>query len=248
MSALAMQALQYLVYGIELSLVVVLATNGRWRRLKGLAIYVFALFCSDSLVRPFVLYEFGWRSVAYRYVYWSTDVLLVLGAFFLISYFFKRACKSKPEMWPPVRLGLFTVFALVLLISLLFLSRGSSSVFSSFISGFQENLYFVCLVLNTLLYVMMQHMECSDDDLALLVCGLGIQFAGPAASFALIHLTPGDHSFVTLAYYVGPMCTLGMLLSWFYALTRGPAQRTAHRGASRAGVPTLAGAAFQVTK
>lgn len=248
MSALAMHAVQYLVYGIELSLVVVLALSGRWRRLRGFSIYVLALFCSDSILRPLVLYKFGWRSLAYRYVYWSTDVLLVLGAFLLISYFFKHACQGKEELWASVRLGLAVVFALVVVISLLFLSHNSSSVFASFISGFQQNLYFVCLVLNTLLYIMMQRMECSDDDLVLLVCGLGIQFAGPAASFALIHLTLDAPSFITLAYYVGPLCTLGMLLSWLYAVTRTPTARTLRRVASRAGGPSLGEAVLQATK
>lgn len=248
MSALAMHALQYFVYGIELSLVVVLVVNGRWRRLKGLSTYVFVLFCSDSLVRPVVLYEFGWRSVAYRYVYWCTDVLLVLGAFLLIAYFFRRACHDKPELWATLRLGLSAVFGIVVVISLLFLAHDRSNVFVSFISGFQQNLYFVCLVLNTLLFIMMQQIGCSDDDLVLLVCGLGIQFAGPAASFALIHLTPGDQTFVTLAYYVGPMCTLGMLLSWFYAVTRTPSGQAVRFAASRTGIAKLAGAALQATK
>ncbi|HUY12574.1 MAG TPA: hypothetical protein VMX16_02945 [Terriglobia bacterium] len=240
MSGLLMHALQYAVYGIELALGAALILKRRWRTIKGFSIYVFGLLCSDAVLRPVVLYRFGWSSSQYRYVYWSTDVLLTLGAFLLISCLFKRACEDKDELWASLRLGLSAVFVIVLVISFYSFSGDHSKAFASFILNFQQNLYFVCLVLNTLLYVMMQQIACSDDYLGLLVCGLGIQFAGPAASFALIHLTPGDHSFVTLAYYVGPMCTLGMLLSWLYAVTREPQSIPARAPRRRQQVPVLA--------
>lgn len=240
MSALLMHALQYAGYGVELTLGGSLVLNRRWRLVKGFSIYVFGLLCSDAVLRPIVLYRFGWRSSEYRYVYWSTDVLLTLGAFLLISCFFKRACEDRDELWANLRRGLSVIFVIVLLISFYSFSGDHSKAFASFILNFQQNLYFVCLVLNTLLYVMMQQSDCTDGYLGLLVCGLGIQFAGPAASFALIHLTPGDHSFITLAYYIVPACNLGMLLSWLYAVTREPQVITVRSRRRHHQVPVLA--------
>ncbi len=62
-----------------------------------------------------------------------------------------------------------------------------------FIVEFSQNLYFSCLVLNTLLYVMIQQLAIDDDELGLLVCGMGVQFAGEAACLALLHLTLGEN-------------------------------------------------------
>jgi hypothetical protein len=39
-----------------------------------------------------------------------------------------------------------------------------------------------------MLYVMLQQLAIDDDELGLLVCGMGVQFAGEAAWFALLAL------------------------------------------------------------
>jgi len=87
---------------------------------------------------------------------------------------------------------------------------------------FEQNLYFTCLVLNTLLYLLLQQTHSADEELGLLVCGLGIQFAGPAASFALVHLTSGEAYATSLNHFLGQLCTMGMLLTWFYAVAWMP--------------------------
>ena len=73
------------------------------------------------------------------------------------------------------------------------------------------------------------------DELELLVCGMGIQFAGPAANFALMYLTPGSHFFMSVMQYVGPLCTLGMLGLCFYAVRIPKAARARAREARRLG-------------
>ena len=75
----------------------------------------------------------------------------------------------------------------------------------------------------------------SDDELELLVCGMGIQFAAPAANFALMYLTPGSHFFMSVMQYVGPLCTLGMLGLCFYAVRIPKAARARAREARRLG-------------
>ena len=87
-----------------------------------------------------------------------------------------------------------------------------------FLAEFSQNLYFICLIMNTVLYVALQQLEIDDDELSLLICGLGIKFAGEAAGLALIHVTL-DPGIAKVAFtFLGPICTIGMLLVWSYAL------------------------------
>lgn len=222
--------IQYGVYLLEAGLLVFLALRHRAGRLLSVFLYLSLLLVADGIGRPYVLYRYGYSSSEYAYFYWLTDVLLTLGAFLLVCAFFRRACAHEQKMWLSVRLMLTFIFILTLGISLFALSRNYDHLFSQFIVEFQQNLYFTCLVLTTLLYILMQQMKSSDEELALLVCGVGIQFAGPAANFALVHLTSGQGYASALYPYLGPLCTLGMLSTWCYALVCVP-QPSATRAA-----------------
>jgi hypothetical protein len=215
-------AFQYAVYLLEAGLVASLVVRRRAGRLLPAFLYLSLLLVIDGLGRPFVLYRYGYTSDEYGYFYWLTDVLLALGSFLLVCAFFQRACLREPRIWRFVRLVVAFVFVLTFAISLFTLSRNYDQLFTRFIVEFQQNLYFTCLVLNTLLYILMQQIQSTDDELNLLVCGMGVQFAGPAANFALVHLTPGQDYASALYPYLGALCTMGMLLTWFYAVTRIP--------------------------
>jgi lysylphosphatidylglycerol synthetase-like protein (DUF2156 family) len=186
-----------------------------------------------QLTRAYILHEFGLRSWQYFYVYWSTDLLLVVSAFLLVYFFFRCACRNEGKIWGYVRLLLAFAFVLVVGISGLIFSRNYSHLVTEFVIEFNQNLYFTCLVLNTLLYLLLQYIQSTDDQLGLLVCGVGIQFAGPAATMALLHLTAVERFAATLNSLVIRFCTLGMLLVWAYAITRvkGYATRVTRREA-----------------
>jgi len=215
--------LEYLGCGLEALLCFLLARRGGWRRLKSLYLYVGGLFLLDGVGRSVVLNFFGQTSRVYAYFYWLTDVALAVCAFLLICAFFRRACAHVEKLWRYVRWGLICVFIVVLAFSALALTRHYSQLYTVFIVEFSQNLYFSCLVLNTLLYVMILQLAIDDDELGMLVCGLGVQFAGEAACLALLHLTSGENFARVLAMVVAPACTLGMLSIWLYAITR-PAQ------------------------
>ncbi|MGO8787299.1 MAG: hypothetical protein ACLQVL_07945 [Terriglobia bacterium] len=217
-----MHGLQYGIYVLEALVCVLLASQGRWRRHKGLFLYVGILFALDGVARAAVLNYFGQKSNQYSYFYWLTDVALALGAFLLICGFFRRASAREEKIWTTVRPLLIFVFILVVGISGLSLTRNYSHLFTVFIVEFSQNLYFSCLVLNTLLYVMIQQLAIEDDELALLVCGMGVQFAGEAAGLALLHVTLGEHSVKLIFSILNPVCTLGMLLTWIYAIVKTP--------------------------
>jgi len=234
--------LYLLVDVFAFALVVFLACKGSWKRLPALWAYLFAFLVIDGVARRYVLYHYGIKSNAYIYCYWLTDAALALGLFLLICTFFQRACANERKLWPFLRLFLAFVFVLVLGMSAHTLSRNYENLFSRFIYEFNQNLYFTCLVLNTLLFIMMQQIENADDELQMLVCGLGLQFAGPAANFALMFLTPDNttaHGYAKLLFaFASPLCTLGMLLTWFYAVVKMPKPATAR--ASKKLVPVMA--------
>ncbi len=214
--------LQYGIYILELGLFLFLLRRGQWKRLKAVWLYVGFLFAVDALGRPYVLYRFGISSHEYTYFFWLTDFALVVAAFLLVGALFRRACRDLEDLWRHVRLLLTLVFTLLLLVSSLSLERNYGNLFSKFIIEFQQNVYFTCLILLTMLYILVQKVESTDDELALLVSGMGIQFAGPAANLALVYLTPGQGYARVLWNYLHPMCTMGMLLIWLYALSRTP--------------------------
>ena len=215
--------LQYAGYALEVVLFVVLARRGKLRRLAGLWLYVSALFLMDGVARPAVLNYFGEKSLQYYYFYWLTDAVLAIGAFLLTCAFFRRAFAREDNMWRFMRKVLIFAFVIVLGISALYLTRNYTQLFTSFfIYEFNQNLYFTCLVLNTLLYVMIQQLEIEDDELGLLVCGIGVQFAGEAACLAFANLTLGENLSRVLLTLLSPMCTLGMLATWIYAIAKKP--------------------------
>jgi hypothetical protein len=214
-------ALQYGCFLLEAAVIVFAFRSRQSRRLAGPVTYVGSLLAAGA-GRAYVLYRYGLSSPQYGYFYWTTDILLVLAAFGVVCAFFRRASAQQKNMWAFLRVMLAGVFFVVLGVSLLSLSRNYSHLLTYFIIEFGQNLYFTCLVLITLLYILMQQLGSTDDELGILVCGMGIQFAGPAASLALYHLTAGESFARSLGGFVIPGCTAAMLVIWLYGVARMP--------------------------
>ena|SRR5215472_69353 len=240
--ALLTDVLAYAGYVLEFGLLVVLLLRGYANRLTSLVVFVATVFAVDAIARPWTLYHYGQKSHQYFVWYWFTELLLVLGIFLLICAFFRRACSRHQEVWAFVRPVLALVLLLVIAVS------GSAftqhllhhELFSRYIFEFGENLYFSCAVLNTVLYLMLLRFQDVDGELPLLVCGLGIQCAGPAANSALAYLAGNQGPARVLLVYLSPLCTLGMLAVWLYAVMREP--RHVRRALNRAsqGIPVPA--------
>jgi hypothetical protein len=224
---------------IEAALVSYLAWTSQWKRQGAVAFYLSSLVVGQ-LTRACLLHEYGLSSMQYYYGYWITDLLMVMSAFVAVYLFFGRACLREEKLWRLIRSFLVLLLVLVAAISSVSLSLNRHDFFTYFLVTFNQKLYFTCLVLNTLLYLMLHHLNSDDDQLELLVCGVGIQFAGPAASLALVHLTHGGRYAKLLAYQTIPLCTLGMLLVWAYVIVYVP--KTAG-GSTRRDVPSPAVAA-----
>ena len=212
-------AIDYTAYLLEIGLIVYVVLWGNGRRHLGLCLYLFSMVLSDCILRPYTIIHFGLHSKEYSLVYWLSDAALTLEAFALICFFFRRALLYDDKLWHQIRQMLFWVLVLVSAVS--FISLYYRYAHIAFLREFQQNLYFVCLVLNTLLYILMQNLDMQNQQLEFLVCGMGLQFAGPAACLAFAYLTPGHHS-DRLFSYVDQLCTSGMFLVWFYAIRRVP--------------------------
>jgi hypothetical protein len=222
MNSLVVHGLQYIGYTVEVLVLSALVMKGLWRKYPEFTVFSAIYASIDIILRPAVLFTYGQSSFQYRYCYWLSDAALTLGAFLLIAFFFRRVCAQKKDLWPLLRSILSSVFILITLISVFSISSHYHHLIGDFIVEFQQNLYFGCLVLNTLLYVMLAQMEKVDEDLNLLVCGLGVQFAGPAAVMALIYLTGMSTHAPAFFELVAQFCNLGTWLTWFYTLTRNP--------------------------
>lgn len=224
------------VYALEAALFVHLLRTGKVRGARALTLYLALLLLLDGVGRSSVLHYYGFTSQEYAYFFWLSDVMLTLAGFGLVCAFFQRASQGRAVVWQQLRLLLVTVFVLTLAYSALSLHKNYDNLFTIFIVEFQQNLYFACLVLTTLLYIFLQKADTEDEQLVLLVSGLGIEFGGPAANFALVYLTQGQRYASVMASYVLPLCTLGMLLIWFYAVTRPPVTVPAEAQSGRAPV------------
>ncbi len=221
MTELVIQGIRYATYALEACVLTYLLVQGQWKRLGSLSVYVAAILLADAS-RSYVLHAHGLASPQYAYCYYLTDFLLTLGAFLLVCSFFHRACLREEKIWRFIRLLLVFVFVIVLGISWFSLSRDYKQIITWFIVEFEQNLYFTCLVLTTLLYLLMQQIGSRDEELELLVCGMGMQFAGPAAGWALVTLTQREEYSASLQRFIVPLCTLGMLLTWLYAVAFMP--------------------------
>jgi len=229
--------LQYAGILTEVALVLYLAWRGHWKGQGAASICLTSLLFAE-LTRLTVWRTWGFASRQYFYVYWTTDFLLVISAFVLVSLFFRRACLREDKMWRLIRVFLAFTFVFVTAISsVTFTHNYRHLFFTYFIIEFNQNLYFTCLLLNTLLYLLLQYIESTDDQLGLLVCGVGIQFAGPAATLALAHLTAGERFAQSLTSLVMRLCTFGMLLVWAYALVHVKDKATV---VTRREIPVLA--------
>jgi hypothetical protein len=158
-NAIVSYGFQYGCYLIEAGLIIFLARSSQRRRPISAALYLAGMLAT-GVARTYIVHRYGVRSTQYSDVYFRTDFLLVIGAFVLVCLFFRRACWHEEKMWRQVRLLLTFICVLVAGHFRGFsFSTTISHLFTYFIIEFNQNLYFACLVLNTLLYLLLQQIE-----------------------------------------------------------------------------------------
>lgn len=201
--------------------------KGTFRRYLWLGLYASGILAGDQ-VRRFFLNGFGPRSTQYFYAYYGSDFVIVVLKYVAIISVFEIILRDSPFR-KVARSAFLIFFGLVAAISYALISHSVAHFYSRLIIDFQQNMYFVSVLLTVLLCVTLGHLRVADPQLRILVYGLGASAALQTSNWALQRLLPevaAKASWGVLQYVI-PTATVAMLSLWCYALTRIPSMAEA---------------------
>ncbi len=208
---------------VGLSVLVTLATIGAslrarfFLRYSLLNIYLLSNV-AFTLGCYYVIHAYGYDSDEYIYFYYSGDAIPNVVGYLLIGSFFDRLFRES-IFHKYVRPTLAIFFLLIAGVSALFILGNVDRLYPSFVIEFQQNLYFVGVLLTFLLWMSVSYLDVKSRRFILLVSGLGIYFAAHAASYALWFLFP---VLAPLIAVVPPLAYTFMVGLWLYAFLRFP--------------------------
>jgi len=156
---------------------------------------------------------YGYDSDQYFYFYYTADATSNIVGYILIGTFFDRLLRPS-SFHQYVRPTLAFTFFLILAISGRFVWQSVYRLESQFVYEFQQNIYFVGVLLTFLLWLSLSYLSAQNSRFVLLVSGLGIYFAVHAGNYALQFLAPALRDFV---YRVPPLAYIFMVSLWLYA-------------------------------
>jgi hypothetical protein len=172
----------------------------------------FSLGCYQ--VRTF----YGYESYQYYYFYYTGDTIQNIVGYLLIGSLFDLILRGS-SLRKYVRPTLAVSFLLIVGVSARFLSSNLTRFYSEFVFEFQQNMYFVGVLLTLLLWISIGYLQAESRRFVLLVSGLGAYFAAHAVSYAVRFLfpilDPVAVKSIPLAYNV-------MLALWLYAFVYVP--------------------------
>ncbi len=171
----------------------------------------------------YVIHAFGYSSYEYLYFYYTGDAIQNVAGYLLIGSFFDQLLRES-AFHKYVRPTLAIFFLLIAGISALFISGSVDRLYSNFVIEFQQNLYFVGVLLTFLLWMSVSYLDVRSRRFTLLVSGLGIYFAAHAASYALWFLFP---VLAPLIVVVPPLAYTFMVGLWLYTFLRVPEEEVA---------------------
>ncbi len=165
----------------------------------------------------------GYDSDAYLYFYYPVDAVVTIVAYLAIASLFDHLFR-KSVFRSYVRLTLFFFFLLVVGVSALFISRNVEQLYSRFVIEFEQNMYFVGVLLTFLLWMSMSYLRVENRRLVLLVSAMGVYFAAHAATYALWFLFP---VLAPLIAVVPPLAYNFMVGLWLYTFLCVPEEEVA---------------------
>jgi hypothetical protein len=160
----------------------------------------------------YVIHAFGYTSYEYFYFYYTGDAIQNVAGYLLIGSFFDHLLRES-AFHKYVRPTLAICFLLIAGISALFIAGSVDRLYPSFVIEFQQNLYFVGVLLTFLLWMSVSYLDVRSRRFTLLVSGLGIYFAAHAANYAIRFLFP---SLSALTLVVPPLAYNFMVGLWLY--------------------------------
>lgn len=175
---------------------------------------------------------YGYNSHELFYFYYIGDAFPNVFGYLLIGSFFYRLLKDSAfERY--VRPTLVIFFLLVVAVSGIFVygSVERARLFPRFVIEFEQNMYFVGVLLTFLLWISMSYLQAESRRFALLVSGLGIYFSAHATNYALRYLF---HGLADVLTKVPPLAYTLMVLLWLYTFLQVPEYEPAVERAARA--------------
>ena len=171
----------------------------------------------------YVIHAFGYTSYEYFYFYYTGDAIQNVAGYLLIGSFFDQLLRES-AFHKYVRPTLAICFLLIAGISALFIAGSVDRLYPSFVIEFQQNLYFVGVLLTFLLWMSVNYLAVQSRRFSLLVSGLGIYFAAHAANYAIRFLFP---SLSALTLVVPPLAYNFMVGLWLYTFLWVPEEEVA---------------------
>jgi hypothetical protein len=211
---------------LALSTVVVCLYN-RWF-VRYLFINLYLLTVASFNVGCFVTRSnYGYASPQYFYFYYTGDAIATLVGYLVIGSLFYHLLRD--STFQKFVLPTLLVFFLgVVAVSELVISR-SVERFSAarFLFEFQQNMFFVGVLLSFLLWVSMAYLRAESRRFVLLVSGLGIYFSAHAVNYAFQNLFPTPMVAAALTK-VPPIAYTLMVSLWLYTFLRVPEGEVAY--------------------
>jgi hypothetical protein len=170
----------------------------------------------------------GYGSLLYYYFYYTSDGIQNLVGYLLIASFFAymfRESAFRPYVRPVLGLFFFGIIA----VSAVFVSRhvGKEYLYSRFAMEFQQNMFFVGVLLTFLLWISMTYLRAESRRFVLLVSGLGIYFSAHAVNYAFQHLF-ANAAVASALTKVPPIAYTLMVSLWLYTFLRVPEGEVAY--------------------
>lgn len=173
----------------------------------------------------YIYTTYGYNSSHYFYYYYTGDPILNIALYLLVGSFFDRMLRDS-TFHKYVRPTLAIFFLLVVVVSGVFISGSVDRmrVFPRFVIQFQQNMYFVGVLLTFLLWISMSYLRAESRRFVLLVSGLGIYFSAHAANYALrfFFRASNDAAVTAVLGQVPPLAYCLMVLLWLYTFLRVP--------------------------
>jgi hypothetical protein len=169
----------------------------------------------------------GYDSATYFYYYYIGDGFCSIFAFLTIASFFDymfRESAFRPYVRPTLLIFFLGVVGTTLLVMFRSVQRFSVP---KFLPEFQQNMFFVGVLLTFLLWISMSYLRAESRRFVLLVSGLGIYFSAHAVSYAFqtLFLSPAVAAALTK---VPPVAYTLMVSLWLYTFLRVPEGEVAY--------------------
>ncbi len=207
---------------LALGIVVVCLRQGLFSRYLILNLYLLASV-AFTLGNFYVRSLYGYTSLQYFYFYYTGDAIVTVINYILIGSFFTFMFRHS-AFRKYVQLTISFFFVGVVIVSGMFISGNVDRFYSSWMIEFEQNMYFVGVLLTFLLWMTMTYLGAETRRFALLVSGMGVFFAAHAANYAIRFLFP---SLSALTLVVPPLAYNFMVGLWLYAFLRVPEEEVA---------------------